>query len=375
MKLMIIFGTRPEVIKLAPVINEARRRAHNLELIVCSTGQHRQMLDQALAVFGITPEVELAVMQENQTLSTLTGRLVESLAATYTVHRPNIVMVQGDTTTAFAAALAAFYQHIPVAHVEAGLRTGDLSSPFPEELNRVMIGRIARWHFAPTKKSAQNLLREGVDPGNVLITGNTVVDAIVTMQNQWNKTGSITDLPELFNARSKVLITAHRRENFGEGLQQICTAISTLCFRHPELGFIFPVHLNPQVRTVVYKMLSNLENLELIEPVDFQTNLKLQSQSCLIITDSGGIQEEAPSFGVPTVVMRGQTERYEGIDAGFATLAGVTADGIVNAAERYLSDTTLTQQLRSKPNPYGDGKASQRIIAHLLGESVEAFCG
>lgn len=374
MKLLVVFGTRPEVIKLAPVVLEARRRASDVELIVCSTGQHREMLDQALQVFGIQSDIDLGLMRENQTLPALTARLIEGLTETYVQHAPDAVLVQGDTTSAFAGALAAFYQHIPVGHVEAGLRTGDLTSPFPEELNRVLIGRMARWHFAPTAKAATNLRHEGVDAATVHITGNTVVDAIATIRDQWDDAAA-SRFPQFFDGKELVLVTAHRRENHGEVLRHICAAVRILCEQHPELGFVFPVHPNPQVHNVVFDELSSIANLHLIGPVDFETSLYLQSRARLIVTDSGGIQEEAPSFAVPTVVMRAHTERSEGIEAGFATLAGTSTADIVNAAQAYLGDAGLKTQLAQRPNPYGDGRASKRILDILLGKKIEAFHG
>ena len=375
MKLMFVFGTRPEVIKLAPVIQEAQRHTDNIELLICSTGQHREMLDQAMSVFGITPDIELAVMQDGQTLSALTARLIDSLTATFVEHQPDAVIVQGDTTTAFAAALTAFYLQIPVAHVEAGLRTGVMDSPFPEEFNRVSIGRIAHWHFAPTHLAATNLLNEGVQNVQVFVTGNTIVDAIETIRSRWHAQKDTEGFPEYFPGKKTVLVTTHRRENFGLGLKQICTALSLLCKAHPELGFVFPVHLNPEVRKVIFDALAGLENIKLIEPVDFETSLYLQSQACLIITDSGGIQEEAPSFAVPVVVMREYTERGEGVTAGFATLTGTDTLAIVNAAENYLQDAEIKNKLINRANPYGDGKASERVLAVLLGKKKESFNG
>ena len=375
MKLMFVFGTRPEVIKLAPVIQEAQRHTDNIELLICSTGQHREMLDQAMSVFGITPDIELAVMQDGQTLSALTARLIDSLTATFVEHQPDAVIVQGDTTTAFAAALTAFYLQIPVAHVEAGLRTGVMDSPFPEEFNRVSIGRIAHWHFAPTHLAATNLLNEGVQNVQVFVTGNTIVDAIETIRSRWHAQKDTEGFPEYFPGKKTVLVTTHRRENFGLGLKQICTALSLLCKAHPELGFVFPVHLNPEVRKVIFDALAGLENIKLIEPVDFETSLYLQSQACLIITDSGGIQEEAPSFAVPVVVMREYTERSEGVTAGFATLTGTDTLAIVNAAENYLQDAEIKNKLINRANPYGDGKASERVLAVLLGKKKESFNG
>jgi UDP-N-acetylglucosamine 2-epimerase (non-hydrolysing) len=364
-KLMVVFGTRPEVIKLAPVVVEARARA-GVELLVCSTGQHRQMLDQALNCFGMRPDIELSLMRANQTLPTLTAALIESMSQTLAEQRPQVVIVQGDTTTAFAAALAAFYQRIPVAHVEAGLRTGDRYSPFPEEANRAMIARLAQWHFTPTPQAGANLLAEGIPAHDIVACGNTVIDAIGLIQAQWRTRPYQGEVAHLFADRDLVLVTTHRRENFGQGLENICSALRTLCASHPELGFVFPVHLNPQVQNVVRERLAGMSNLVMIEPVDFEASLFLQSRSRLILTDSGGIQEEAPSFGVPSVVMRQHTERREGIDAGFATLAGTETQAIVNAAEHWLRSPSLVQGLKHRANPYGDGQAARRILDALL---------
>lgn len=374
MKLMVVFGTRPEVIKLAPVVLEARKHPA-IELVVCSSGQHRHMLDQALGVFELTPDVELSVMQEGQTLAGLTARLMDRVTEALVALRPDVVMVQGDTTTAFATALAAFYLRIPVAHVEAGLRTGIWDSPFPEEFNRVAISRIASWHFAPTVQSADRLRAEGIEPAKVYVSGNTVVDAIQLIKRRWSDPEHIAAFPECFEGKRLVLITTHRRENFGQGLEDICSAIRTLCLQHPDVGFVFPVHLNPEVRKVVFAALDSLANLRLIEPVDFESNLYLQSRCALIITDSGGIQEEAPTFGVPTVVMREHTERAEGVVAGFATLTGTDPTLIVKTANRYLNDPALQIQLRERNNPYGDGLASQRIVATLTGQQMESTHG
>lgn len=374
MRLLIAFGTRPEVIKLAPVVAEIRQRWPRLELVVCSTGQHREMLDQALEVFGIKADVDLQVMRENQTLAGLTARLLSGIDDVLVAHRPDAVIVQGDTTSAFVASLASFYRHVPVAHVEAGLRTGDLASPFPEELNRVLVARMARWHFAPTSVAAANLAREGVDGGRIVVTGNTVVDAIHRIRTRW-EAGAPKGFVDPFPERPLVLVTAHRRENHGEALVRICAALRTLCALQPQLGFVFPVHLNPQVRQTVFAELGDIPNMRLMEPVDFEVSLYLQSRACLAITDSGGIQEEAPSFGLPAVVMREHTERGEGLAAGFARLAGTASDAIVEASQSFLGDAALRASLATRPNPYGDGLASQRIVATLLGEPMEAFHG
>lgn len=368
MKLLVVFGTRPEVIKLAPLIDEARRHADAIELTVCSTGQHREMLDQAMAVFGLRADAELKVMQERQGLAGLTARLLQGLDEVMAAHRPDVMVVQGDTTSAFAAGLAAFYRQIPVAHVEAGLRTGDLASPFPEELNRVLLGRLARWHFAPTPRAAQALRDEGVAPERCVVTGNTVVDAIRLIRERWAQAGGAGD-EQPFAGRELVLVTAHRRENQGQALRNICAAVRQLCLQYPDLGFVFPVHLNPQVRDIVFAELGrDIPNLRLCDPVDFETNLRLQSRCRLIVTDSGGIQEEAPSFGVPVVVTREHTERSEGIEAGFATLAGTSTEAIVRAARTWLDQGDARRALASRPNPYGDGHAARRMVELLLGD-------
>ena len=260
MKLMVIFGTRPEVIKLAPVIREARNQSSKIELQICSTGQHREMLNQAMSVFDIHPDIDLAIMVENQSLPDLTSRLIENLSKTFVAQKPDIVVVQGDTTTAFASALTAFYHNIPVAHVEAGLRTGDIDSPFPEELNRTLIGRITKWHFAPTKLAEKNLVSEGIDPSSVYMVGNTVVDSIEMIRKGWRNVNLAEKFPDFSQSKEHVLITTHRRENFGHGLREICLAIQTLTAKHPELDFIFPVHLNPNVRRVVFDELISIVN-------------------------------------------------------------------------------------------------------------------
>jgi UDP-N-acetylglucosamine 2-epimerase (non-hydrolysing) len=360
MKLMVVFGTRPEVIKLAPVVVEGQR-TEGLDVVTCSTGQHRQMLDQALACFGIQPDIELDLMRANQTLPSLTALLIEHMTRALEEHRPDAVMVQGDTTTAFATALAAFYQRIPVAHVEAGLRTGDPYSPFPEEINRGMIARLARWHFTPTDQATSNLIAEGISPSAITQCGNTVIDAVELIKAQWQTRPYAGPARDWFPDRQLVLVTTHRRENFGQGLENICAALLQLSNEHPNVGFVFPVHLNPQVQQVVRQRLAGRGNLMLTDPVDFETSLFLQSRSRLILTDSGGIQEEAPSFGVPCVVMREHTERSEGIEAGFATLAGTERAAIFTAANDWLNEGPASIALKDKANPYGDGQTAKRI--------------
>ena len=374
MKMMIVFGTRPEAIKLAPVIHEIKLRGIARDLVVCSTGQHKEMLDQTMAVFGIRPDINLSIMQDMQTLPELTSRLMVGLSNAFAEQKPDVVIVQGDTTTAFIAALAAFYLKIPVAHVEAGLRTGHPYSPFPEEMNRTMISRIATWNFAPTQKATDNLTREGVDARSIYLVGNTVVDAIEMLRIRGCLTaGSILENLKPFVSGKTILITSHRRENLGSCLIQICEAIRILAAIYPDLDFVFPVHMNPQVRKIVYNSLADIGNVHLLPPVDFVTSLYLQSLSCLILTDSGGIQEEAPSFGVPVLVMREFTERSEGVDVGFSVLVGTGTENIVRAAERFLRDPEIKNQLSGRPNPYGDGLAAKRIVGVLFGERVESF--
>lgn len=374
MKVMLIFGTRPELIKLAPMIIMAKNDP-SIELVTCSTGQHRQMLGQALNVFNIKPDMDLDVMTANQSLAGLTAKLMIELSQVIEKINPDIVVVQGDTTSAYVGALAAFYQQIPVAHVEAGLRTGDLQSPFPEELNRAMIGRIAKWHFAPTKAAKENLLAEGISENRIYVTGNTVVDAIQMLAGSGTAIKVLKNKSSIIPKEDFILITAHRRENHGSGISSICKAIKEISRVHPELEFIFPVHLNPNVRKTVMTEFEDHPQVTLIEPVDFQTLLYLESAAKLIITDSGGIQEEAPSFCTPVVVTREHTERAEGIKAGFAKLAGTKSESIVQLANQYLENTSIRRELNKASNPYGDGKATERIFSLLKGRSIQEFIG
>lgn len=370
MKVLVIMGTRPEVIKLAPVI---RRLRIALEVTVCSTGQHREMLDQALSFFDLQPDVRLDCMAPGQSLNVLSSRLLEGLDGVIETTAPDWVIVQGDTTTAFCGALAAFHRGVKVAHIEAGLRTGNLTSPFPEEANRTLLSRITTRHFAPTAAAKGNLLKEGVPSDSITVTGNTVVDAIEMVRSGWD-TMTPTLPPSLIgNNGPKVLVTCHRRENFGGVMLNICGALKRLCLQHRDYSWIFPVHLNPAVREPVMRELGSISNLFLIDPVDYPTSLYLISQSDLVLSDSGGIQEEAPSFGVPTVVMRDHTERREGVDAGFATLAGQNAASIEAAVSQWLANPDRRKALKNRPNPYGDGGASERILRTLQGLSVEEF--
>jgi UDP-N-acetylglucosamine 2-epimerase (non-hydrolysing) len=376
-KVALIFGTRPEAIKLAPVALSLKAQP-GIECRLCVTAQHRQMLDQVLDVFGITPDCDLNLMQRDQTLAALTARSMEALDGYLRSERPDLVMVQGDTTTTFVAALAAFYNGIPVAHVEAGLRTGDLKAPWPEEANRVLTSRLAALHFAPTETNRQNLLAEGVCPDRIHVTGNTVIDALLLARDRTRAappTIAGLDARLLAEASSRriVLITGHRRESFGEGFVTICRAIRELADRFPDVEFIYPVHLNPKVRTVVHGMLSaghngqcGLPNVHLIEPLTYLSFVALMDAATLILTDSGGVQEEAPTLGKPVLVMRDTTERPEAVEAGTVKLVGTKTDDIVDTAAGLLTDPSAYGAMARAINPYGDGKATARIVDALL---------
>jgi UDP-N-acetylglucosamine 2-epimerase (non-hydrolysing) len=361
---LVLIGTRPEAIKLAPVVL-ALQKSSILTPVVCSTGQHKEMLDSALAEFGLSPDIDLAVMTPGQTLAELTGRLFLDLAETIRRVEPACVLVQGDTATALAGAISGFYARIPVGHVEAGLRSGDMYAPYPEEFNRKATALAATWHFAPTRGASENLLREGIAPDSVMITGNTVVDALLHMRELICKTPPA--LPEAAEAliRDKkpyVLITGHRRENFGQGMEAICSAISILAASHPEATFIYPVHLNPEVKSVVARRLGNLPNVVLLEPCAYRPFLRLLYNCLFIMSDSGGIQEEAPSLGKQVLVMRETTERPEGVRAGVCRMVGTDVESIIAEAERLFTCPELP--LEGK-NPYGDGKAAARIVDFL----------
>ncbi|MHC4993439.1 MAG: non-hydrolyzing UDP-N-acetylglucosamine 2-epimerase [Planctomycetota bacterium] len=376
-KTSVIFGTRPEAIKLCPLVLAMRRRA-DLGVEVCVTGQHRQMLDQVLDVFGVTPDADLDLMRPDQSLAGLTARAVEAVDRYLADSRPDAVIVQGDTTTVFSAALAAFYRDIPVGHVEAGLRTGDPRRPFPEEMNRVMTGRLARWHFAPTVSAGQNLLSEGVDPDSVFITGNTVIDALEQVlprvrQNPPAIAGLDPALVTEDRDRPLVLITGHRRENHGAGVDAICDAIAQLAARFTETAFVYPVHLNPKVCGPVRERLGDLPNVQLIEPLGYEAFVALMDRSTLVLTDSGGVQEEAPSLGKPVLVMRQTTERPEAVRAGAVRLVGADTERIVGGVTELLTDTAAYRRMARAVNPYGDGRACRRIIAALVGEPVDPF--
>ncbi|MEI7880126.1 MAG: UDP-N-acetylglucosamine 2-epimerase (non-hydrolyzing) [bacterium] len=389
----VIFGTRPEAIKLAPVI-QALKKAPDIRCQVCVTAQHRQMLDQVLEVFDIKPDIDLNLMKRNQTLAGLTSRAITAVDSYLAREKPDLILVQGDTTTVFTASLAAFYHHIPVGHVEAGLRTGNLKSPWPEELNRVLTTRIATLHFAPTANNRRNLLKEGIPAKNIIVTGNTVIDALfLALAKVKNYPPRIPGLPVSLNLRSEisdlrcpppplVLITGHRRENLGDGFENICKAISQLARQFPEVHFVYPVHLNPRVREPVMRILGSahsspalrtphsvlrtssslLPNVHLIEPLDYLSFVALMNRSTLILTDSGGVQEEAPSLGKPVIVMRNTTERPEAVKAGTVKVVGTDTRTIVQETTALLTRPTLYKKMSASHNPYGDGKSAARII-------------
>jgi UDP-N-acetylglucosamine 2-epimerase (non-hydrolysing) len=359
MRVSVVLGTRPEAIKLAPVIR-AFGEQPGCECMVVSTGQHREMLDPMLAAFGIEPDVELAAMRPRQSLSGLTALLVESLGETFREEQPDAVLVQGDTTSAFCGALAAFYESIPVGHVEAGLRTGDLRSPFPEEANRRLVGTLARWHFCPTPASRRNLLAEGVPAQRIFVTGNTVIDALL-----WARGRAGGQVPLKTRPR-RILLTLHRRENQGETMRGLAMAIRDLAARG-DVDVVFPVHLNPAVREVVMPLLSEVEGVHLCEPLGYFAFVDALDSADLVLTDSGGLQEEAPSLGKPVLVLRGTTERPEAVSAGVARLVGTDRGAVYRAACELLDSPDIYRAMACAANPFGDGHAAERIVAELAG--------
>jgi UDP-N-acetylglucosamine 2-epimerase len=375
-KISVIFGTRPEAIKLSPVILELQQR-QDIICHVCVTAQHRQMLDQVLKIFGIVPDVDLNLMTPNQTLCGLTAKAIDAVDRYLAVEKPDVVLVQGDTTTVLCGALAAFYHKIPIGHIEAGLRTGNMASPWPEEANRVLTSRLVRWHFAPTETNRQNLIREGVSGDQIHVTGNTVIDALFhAIKRIQALPPAIPGLPgetlAFLGGRMMVLITGHRRENFGEGFENICRAIAELAARHPDVDFIYPVHLNPHVREPVQRLLGGsdasgrLTNVHLIAPQSYLPFVALMDRASLILTDSGGVQEEAPSLGKPVLVMRDTTERPEGVSAGTVRLVGADAGRICDETSVLLSSPNARDAMARTINPYGDGHAATRIVRALL---------
>ncbi|OGU32228.1 MAG: UDP-N-acetylglucosamine 2-epimerase [Ignavibacteria bacterium GWA2_35_9] len=368
-KISIIFGTRPEAIKLAPVILELRKYKE-FEVNVCVTAQHREMLDQVLEVFDLKPEVDLDIMRANQTLSGLTSQTIKLLDNYLSEYKPDIILVQGDTTTVFAASLAAFYHKIKIGHVEAGLRTWNKFSPYPEEINRVLTTKLADLHFAPTNLSKENLLKDGVCDDQIFVTGNTVIDALLIAREKIKtKNVSIPGLPiNLLKEKDNnmILITGHRRENFGEGFDNICNAIVELAEEYRDYHFIYPVHLNPNVRKPVFEILSRQKNIFLIEPLNYLPFIFLMDKAKIILTDSGGVQEEAPSLGKPVLVMRDTTERPEGVDAGTVKIVGTQKQKIVEETKTLLNNQSEYLKMANAVNPYGDGLSSLRIKDILL---------
>lgn len=364
MKVMSVFGTRPEAIKMCPLVKELEK-SEEIESIVCLTGQHREMLQQVIDIFGIDVKYNLDIMQPKQTLTTITTSVLEKIETVLKEEKPDIVLVHGDTTTSFVAALAAFYQQIPVGHVEAGLRTYDKYSPFPEEMNRSLTGRIATLHFSPTENNKKNLAKENV-MDHVYVTGNTVIDAFQTTV----KDGYVykdEDLKKIyFSGKRCILMTAHRRENLGEPLENICHAVKRLVEEFQDIEVVYPVHMNPAVRDTAMAILGELDRVHLIHPLDVEDMHNLMSKSYLVMTDSGGLQEEAPACGVPVLVLRTETERPEAVEAGTVKVVGVNEDEIYRSAVTLLTDQKAYQEMARAVNPYGDGHASERIVKHIL---------
>ena len=378
---MLVFGTRPEAIKMAPLVKEFQKHPDTFETIVCVTGQHREMLDQVLQLFEIQPNYDLNIMKQGQDLYDVTARVLVGMRDVLQEAKPDVVLVHGDTTTSTAAALAAFYQQIPVGHVEAGLRTHNIYSPWPEEMNRLITGRIATYHFSPTELSRQNLLKENVSDEKIIVTGNSVIDALYWVVDKIKSNELLDkelkqilstsgyDVTRLNNGKKLVLITGHRRENFGDGFINMCTAIKDLTQKYPEVDFVYPMHLNPNVRKPIHEVfgedLSNLGNMFFIEPLEYLSFVYLMEKSTIVLTDSGGIQEEAPGLGKPVLVMRDTTERPEALDAGTVKLVGTDYHKITTEVSLLLDDTNTYEIMSEAINPYGDGKACQRIIRAL----------
>ncbi|QQN33861.1 UDP-N-acetylglucosamine 2-epimerase (non-hydrolyzing) [Rahnella aceris] len=369
MKVLTIFGTRPEAIKMAPLVLALSQDAA-FESKVCVTAQHREMLDQVLRLFEITPDYDLNIMKPGQGLTEITSRILTGLKPVLDEFRPDIVLVHGDTTTTLSASLAAFYQQIPVGHVEAGLRTGDLSSPWPEEGNRLLTGHLAKWHFAPTENASANLQRENIAGENIFVTGNTVIDALLWVRDRFNSDASLAqqladNYPFLDANKKLILVTGHRRESFGEGFERICSALAEIACKHPDVQIVYPVHLNPNVSEPVNRILQSIDNIVLIDPQDYLPFVYLMDKAYLILTDSGGVQEEAPSLGKPVLVMRETTERPEAVDAGTVRLVGTNPAKIVEEVNRLLNDENEYNSMSRAHNPYGDGHACRHILDAL----------
>ena len=381
-KVMLVFGTRPEAIKMAPLVKEFQKQPKRVETVVCVTGQHREMLDQVLKIFDIKPDYDLNIMKQGQDLYDVTARVLTGMRDVLKEVKPDVVLVHGDTTTSTAAALAAFYQQIPVGHVEAGLRTHNIYSPWPEEMNRLLTGRLATYHFSPTPLSRNNLIKESVDDRNIIITGNTVIDALYWVVDKIKNNKELDneledilskagyDVNRLNNGKKLVLITGHRRENFGDGFINMCTAIKDLTVKYPDFDFVYPMHLNPNVRKPIHEVfgenLSGLKNMFFIEPLEYLSFVYLMEKSSIVLTDSGGIQEEAPGLGKPVLVMRDTTERPEALDAGTVKLVGTDYNKIVNEVSSLIDDKAAYEKMSKAVNPYGDGLACGRIVNALL---------
>ena len=381
-KVLLVFGTRPEAIKMAPLVMELQKQKERIETVVCVTGQHREMLDQVLEIFDIKPDHDLNIMKRGQDLYDVTARVLTGMREVLKEIKPDIVLVHGDTTTSTAAALAAFYQQIPVGHVEAGLRTHNIYSPWPEEMNRLLTGRLATYHFSPTPLSRNNLIKESINDRNIIVTGNTVIDALYwvvdkiknnkeldnELESVLSKAGY--DVNRLDNGKKLVLITGHRRENFGDGFINMCTAIKDLTIKHPNVDFVYPMHLNPNVRKPIHEVfgedLSGLKNMFFIEPLEYLSFVYLMEKSSIVLTDSGGIQEEAPGLGKPVLVMRDTTERPEALNAGTVKLVGTDYNKIVNEVSSLIDDKAAYEKMSKAVNPYGDGLACGRIVNALL---------
>jgi len=364
MKVLTVFGTRPEAIKMAPLVKELEK-AEGIESVLCVTAQHREMLDQVLELFHLKPDYDLNIMKPNQTISMITSNVLNGLDEVFNKEQPDIVLVHGDTTTTFAAALAGFYHQVKIGHVEAGLRTYDKYSPFPEEMNRVLTGHMADVHFSPTERNKDNLLRGGIAEDKIFITGNTVIDAFLEVAGKPYEFEDETLKTIDFENKRVITVTCHRRENLGENMENIFGAIRQIADEFDDVEVIYPVHLNPKVREIAGRILDGADNIHLIEPLQYQPFVNLQAKSYLIITDSGGMQEEAPSLGKPVLVVRKETERPEAIAAGTAKLAGVERDTIYNMTKELLTDKEAYDKMAHAANPYGDGKTSQRIVEIL----------
>ena len=380
--IMLVFGTRPEAIKMCPLVKEFQKYTEQFKTIVCVTGQHREMLDQVLTIFDIKPDYDLNIMRQGQDLYDVTARVLTGMRDVLKEVKPDVVLVHGDTTTSTAAALATFYQQIPVGHVEAGLRTHNIYSPWPEEMNRLLTGRLATYHFSPTPLSRNNLIKESVDDRNIIITGNTVIDALYWVVDKIKNNKELDneledilskagyDVNRLNNGKKLVLITGHRRENFGDGFINMCTAIKDLMVKYPDVDFVYPMHLNPNVRKPIHEVfgenLSGLKNMFFIEPLEYLSFVYLMEKSSIVLTDSGGIQEEAPGLGKPVLVMRDTTERPEALDAGTVKLVGTDYNKIVNEVSSLIDDKAAYEKMSKAVNPYGDGLACGRIVNALL---------